>query len=380
MQPLFLLIDFNFWYPITQPNPPNKLSANYHTITIKQTKMNRLLLLFFLLVTTIPLLAQEPSSCSIPDELRQAYDQDVKGLVIKRMQSLNSPELTSSIEIPQIWQDSIMEGLAAIYNLSPTLPQADSVFNRYCVHDNFSSPVSYGMIIGVDPESSIAQAWDAGQTTTGNTIVDNLLADYNFTVQNYFSFGAAVFQSDKLVNIFAISDSLTSSVPAISYAEPDYLIGGAGRIQYATIETGARIYTFFYEWNDCFDGCDNYYSWQFEVRPDCSVLFLGTDTDGFFGIEPLPAPVNCMLMSDIETPDHHNRQLRLYPNPAKTQLFFSNAPPNGQWQMLDSTGKHIATGHFQSGSIEVSGLPKGIYFLKWQNREGQWGIERFVKG
>lgn len=303
--------------------------------------------------------SQIPSDCSIPEVLREAYDRDVKGMAIKRMLAQNSPD-NASIEIPTTVQDSILEGMAAIFNLSNQLPEADSVFNRYCVHDNFGSPALLGFIIGVDTNSPIAQAWAQGSTLTGNTILDNLLTTYNFTLQSYISFGAGVLYTDQYLNLFALADSITASVPGVSYAEPDYIIGNAGRINYSTDEAGNRFYEFRYEWNDCFDGCDNFYSWFFTVAPDCSVTFTGTDEGGFFGIEDLPPPTDCQLTTGVKDlilfPD-----FQLFPNPTNNTLHWQAAPEHGFWQIHNAQGQLLQRGQWSSQAIEVSRWPAGIY-------------------
>lgn len=326
---------------------------------------------FIFLLSCLPFASwsQIPSDCTIPDVLREAYDRDVKGMAIKRMQAQNSPD-NALIEIPAAVQDSILEGMAAIFNLSNELPEADSVFNRYCVHDNFGSPALLGFIVGVDTNSPIAQAWAQGSTLTGNAILDNLLTTYNFTLQNYISFGAGVLYTDQYLNLFALADSITASVPGVSYAEPDYIIGNAGRIDYSTDELGNRLFEFRYEWNDCFDGCDNFYSWFFTVTPDCSVTFTGTDEGGFFGIEALPAPTDCQLTTGVKElglfPD-----FRLFPNPTNNTLHWQAAPEHGFWQIHNAQGQLVQRGQWSSKAVEVAHWPAGLYYLSGYSASGE---------
>jgi len=329
-------------------------------------KLRFSLLLFFVYGAVT---GQVPSDCSVPSVLRTAYDRDVKGLVIKRMQTLNSDD-QYLVTIPQAWQDSILEGMAAIFNLAESLPTADSVFNRYCVHDGAFSPAVYGFIIGVDPNSTYAQAWAAGQTLSGDPVLDTLLVRHGFTLTSYISFGAGVFYTDQLINLFALADSIVNNVPGIQYAEPDFLVGGAGHIEYTTDAADNRFYNFRYEWNDCFDGCDNYYSWQFSVGTDCSVTFLGTDQGGFFGIEPLPAPTNCMLTTPTREPTGVV-DIRLFPNPASTAITWENAPQEGGWLLLNAHGQILRRGDWQTTNLDASQLPGGLYGLRWYGADGQ---------
>lgn len=330
----------------------------------------------FVLLLCLPFAgwSQIPSDCSIPEVLREAYDRDVKGLAIKRMQDQNSPD-NASIEIPTTVQDSILEGMAAIFNLSNELPEADSVFNRYCVHDNANSPALFGFIIGVDTDSPIAQAWAQGTTLTGNAILDNLLTTYNFTLQSYISFGAGVLYTDQYLNLFALADSITASVPGISYGEPDYFIGGGGRINYSTDQAGNRFYEFRYEWNDCFDGCDNFYSWFFTVDTDCSVTFTGTDEGGFFGIEDLPAPTDCQLTTGVENPGLFP-DFQLFPNPTGKHLFWQAAPQNGFWQIHNAQGQLMQRGQWSANGVNVTRWPAGLYFLSGYLDNGEKVLQK----
>lgn len=316
----------------------------------------------------LTLAAQVSSDCTIPDVLREAYDRDVKGLAIKYMQATNSPD-NALIEIPQSLQDSILEGMAAILNASQEMLQADSALNRYCVHDNANSPALYGFIIGVDTDSPIAQAWSEGNTLSGNAILDTLLLNYNFTFQNYFSFGAAVFYTDQILNLLALADSITNSVPGILYGEPDHLIGGAGRIGYNIDEPGNRFYEFRYEWNDCFDGCDNFYSWSFQVTPACEVIFTGNDEGGAFGIEPLPTPLDCMLFTDTDNPKGKD-QFLLFPNPGKDQLNWKNAPEQGSWTLYNNLGQPVRAGTWSTAGPDTHQLPAGLYWFRVFNESG----------
>jgi hypothetical protein len=331
-----------------------------------------------LILSALLLQAQIPSNCNVSSELADAYDPDVKGLVIQRMQALSDPDF-SFIEIPQEQQDSILEGLAAILHAT-SLPERDTIFDLYCVHHNFSNPAVYGFIIGVDTESEIAAAWDAGNTLSGNPIIDTLLTEYGFTLTNYISsIGAGVFYTDQLINPFALADSITSSVPEVQYGEPDYLIGGAGRIAYEVNANGDRLYDFTFEWNDCFDGCDNFRTWKFRVTPECAVEYLGAEEGGFFGTEPLPDPVNCMLTSDVDEPVVATPELILYPNPAQHSVFFENAPVRGNWWVFNAVGQPLISGSFDQNRIDVQVLPAGVYCFRYEDGSTRTKTILFVK-
>lgn len=331
---------------------------------------------FGLLLFTLCASAQIPSDCTIPSVLREAYERDVAGLAIERLQDQGGPN-SELIKIPDIVTDSILAGMAAIFDLAGTLPEADSVFNRYCVHDNFGSLASFGFLVGVDTDSPIAQAWSEGNTLTGNAILDTLLTTYGFTLQNYFSFGAAAFTTDRYLNLFALADSITASVPGILYGEPDYLIGGAGQIHYSIDSEGHQFYDFSYEWNDCFDGCDNFYTWSFQVTPDCEVLFLGTNQGGVFGLEELPAPTDCMLTTGTENLIAYPR-FQLFPNPATESLRWraALAPEQGSWRIYNAQGQLLRQGDWSLQEIDLRTWNAGSYWLQAFDEQGQFLFQR----
>lgn len=331
--------------------------------------MHKFTLFVLALLFSLSLTAQTPSSCDIPEELQDAYDQDVKSLAIKRMQTFNSPDF-NKIEIPQIWQDSIFEGLAAIYNAN-SIPQRDSIFNMYCVHDVFGSPISFGFLVGVTAGSPMATAWEAGITLTGNTYLDSILTKYNFEVTGYISgIHVGILQTDQILNLYALGNDLAANIPEIQYGEPDFLIGGAGRINYEVDQNGNRLYGFRFEWNDCFDGCDNAYIWNYRVKSDCSVEFLGIEQFGFFGIEALPDPVNCML-TDVEDPIEEQEKISIFPNPTSDIIVVKNAPANAQWRLFSTNGALSQTGQLDQMEIDLSHLPKGMYFLQLLSAKGE---------
>ena len=323
--------------------------------------MKKLKSILFGLFLCVSSFAQVASDCNIPDELLEAYEQDAIGIAIQWLQATNNPDF-NEIEVPQEYIDAVLEGMAAIFN-APETPERDSVYDLYCVHNIAGSPLSNGFIIGVDQNSSIAQAWAAGELITGNTLLDSILHVYNFSLTNYFSFGAGVFQTDKTLNLIALGNYLSNAIEDVSYGEPDYLIGGAGKISYAIDAGGNRNYDFRFEWSDCFDGCDNAYTWKFSVSPDCEVSFLGTEEFGFFGIQALPDPINCML-TDIEEPLPNPNDFQVFPNPVEEVLHFKNPPLNGNWELYNAQGQRLLNGDFTVNQVNIQQLAAGSYWFR----------------
>ena len=122
----------------------------------------RILLLTLL---SLPLFAQTPSDCSLSPQLLNAYEWDIANMAIRNMQQNNSPSL-SLVTIPQTEKDLIEKGLAAVLNSG--LPEADSVFNLYCVHDRTSYVMTWqSMMVWVDTSVAWTAAWQNLTTLTG---------------------------------------------------------------------------------------------------------------------------------------------------------------------------------------------------------------------
>jgi len=261
--------------------------------------------------------AQVPSSCSVPPELRDGYNKDIMQLATNYLDQIQSPD-TIFVHPPQNVIDEISGGLAAILNANT--PESDTVFNLYCVRNLNGWPGDYaGFLVQVDTSVAWTHAWQNLITITGNSYVDSLTSQYALHIDNFYnwSFGNyAELGVDSAWNIMALMDSLRYA-PGVIFVEPNFFVGQAGTITYE--KTGSdRYFSFYFEFSDCFDGCDNYRRWDFKVDSACSIYYLGFTDWGFFGISPLPAPLNCNLFDLVHTIPINN--LKVYPNPAEDEL------------------------------------------------------------
>jgi Secretion system C-terminal sorting domain len=326
--------------------------------------------------------AQVPSSCTVPSLLAQKYERDVKQLATKRLLQLQSPD-TALVHIPIVHTDSIFGGLAAIFNAT-SIPERDSVFNLYCVHNINGWPIQYaGYLVQVDTTNAWTTAWQNLTTTTGNPLMDSITSRYHLTISNFYNWGIgnyAELATDSSYNTQALIDSLLL-VNGVLTAELNGIIGGAGFIEY-NIQNNARYYYFYFEFADCFDGCDNYRKWKFRVNSDCSVDYLGFDNWSVWNppLHPFPGPVNCNTFTNV--PDGNL--------PAASCLVFPN-PSNGIVQIelsgFDLTGNAVLVIHSLLGetvhtaavtnerfAVDLSNKAKGVYFLTLDN-----GQQRVIK-
>src|SRR6186713_678033 len=109
--------------------------------------MKRIFTSLLVLASTISN-AQVASSCLPPPELVQGYNKDIMQLATNYLDQIQSAD-TIYVHPPQSVVDEITGGLAAILNAN--LPESDTVFNLYCVHNMNGWPGDYaGFLVQVD--------------------------------------------------------------------------------------------------------------------------------------------------------------------------------------------------------------------------------------
>jgi hypothetical protein len=309
---------------------------------------------------------QIASSCIVPPALAVAYHKDIVQLATNYLFQVQSPD-TALVQVPAQTIDEISGGLAAILNAMP-LPESDSVFNLYCVHNNNGWPYEYaGFLVQVDTNYAWTQPWQNMITITGDAYMDSLTARYGLHIANFYNWSIGNYAEltvDSAWNILALMDSLSYMTGVLS-VEPNGLLGLAGWIEYQKSGTD-RYYDFYFEFNDCFDGCDNYHRWSFRVDVDCFVYYLGFTDWGVFGISPLPAPVNCNTFTSV-APLSEN-VVRVFPNPATKYISVDvNGYKLETVSVFNSLGEKVKT--FRSSpqqtlGFSVEDLPTGIYILE----------------
>ncbi|MFN2395729.1 MAG: choice-of-anchor J domain-containing protein [Bacteroidales bacterium] len=74
----------------------------------------------------------------------------------------------------------------------------------------------------------------------------------------------------------------------------------------------------------------------------------------------------------------HHDSFRLYPNPASKTLYVEGLNPQAKVQIFNIVGVLVSNQYLLSGSLDVSNLSPGVYFLKVE-KGGDFLLERFVK-
>jgi hypothetical protein len=337
------------------------------------------LLLTLCIFSCIASYAQVSSSCAVPPLLETEYNKDIVQLTTARLFQIQSPD-TAIVRVPQVHYDSIAGGLAAIFNAT-SIPERDSVFNLYCVHNHNGFPYDYaGLLVEVDTSYSWTNAWQSLNIVTGNSFIDNITSTYSLDIVNFYnwSFGSyAELSTDSAWNILALSDTFLLE-PGVITADPNYWLGMAGTIEYNVIGN-YRYYDFYFEFNDCFDGCDNYRKWMFRVDTNCTVEYLGFIDWGVFGPEPLPSPINCNVFTTVPV-TNAGEDLHIFPNPVSDKINLHITSDKALLRIYNSLGTIILSKQIdtENSVIDFSQYSSGIYIAEIFS-EGRTALKKFIK-
>jgi hypothetical protein len=332
--------------------------------------MKKVMALLFAVVAIKGLIAQVQSDCTVPPELADHWYTDIRYLALCRIYEIQSPD-TMFVRIPSIHCDSVALGMAAIVNARSVIPEVDSVFNKYCVH-NICGCISsaYTYCVSVDTSYSWTKSWQNIQTMTGEPLMDTILTRYGLHVINFHYWTntcAAILYTDSIWNMYALCDSL-EIVDGVDIADINSLIMDGDNFDYKVIN-GERFYDFAMEWGDCLSGCTSRHIWKFKVNSDCEVTYLGLVQGGD---DPFPEPDNCNFFSAVR--DYNSLQFALYPNPSKDKIIISSPAitRNTQFSIFNVNGEKVIEMQLTNTEtpLDISALPRGVYFVRVQDEKG----------
>lgn len=344
--------------------------------------MKKLLLASCTLYISISSIAQVPSSCDATEAFKALYKKDVEYLAMARMYQIQSPD-TSLLLVPQSYQDTIMNGLAAIYNTGSQL-EADSVFDWYCIHNTLPNDyLPYGQM----PAFSVLDAkvpgdYDLAWTT--NADMAALLASYDFEVfegccnaSNYeYNWGWASLVSSQILNVHAFKDSLVHLNPMVYFRDfSDIWMMIDNIISYHRSGDTLR-YRFRLGWGDCPAGCTSDKNWYYTVYPDCSVSL---DSTNFWIMDAWPQ--GCLPLAITEA-GNNQITFEVFPNPATSVINIkvaSSLIDSCDYKLYNSNGQVILSGHLGNNTrLDLAHLPKGIYLLRLLSKTGNTGLQKII--
>lgn len=115
----------------------------------------------------------------------------------------------------------------------------------------------------------------------------------------------------------------------------------------------------------------------FSVGSSWDSIPAGGQIDGAIMIRPVfgdMTPYNTPT-SEIQSLD----ELEIYPNPSRDFLFIQNLPTEQmEYHILDSAGKVVGNGTL-SGTIDISKLLNGMYFLHMRDAQNNITVRKFIK-
>jgi len=313
---------------------------NYNQKILYSMKKIQLLILT-LFITFSYVQSQE---CCLKQYLGEDYEIDVKHLALLRMEQFDVPQQDEVI-IDQLWQDTIWEGLTAIF-YSDSYGR-DQVFDEYCLHHRYWNledfqRISQRMYIKPDPDVSWFQNWANGDITTNNLVIDSLLSKYGFeTITFPFVFsGTFEIKTNQNLNLVALATELLLN-DSIILAERNNPVGGNQRIIYREVD-GLRYFDFMVGWGDCPSGCQSWHTWSFVVTENCDVDYIGsfgsTDIPGFYSL-------NCNLSDSIT-----------YSPPAVTFNLLNNT------YCLEDESFQLTGGDPPGGQFSGNGVTNNIFY------------------
>ncbi|OFX59922.1 MAG: hypothetical protein A2046_03340 [Bacteroidetes bacterium GWA2_30_7] len=337
-------------------------------------KKTLLYIIFIVCIQTIN--AQIQSSCEVPQVLQTFYEKDVKHLALKRITEQQSP-FKDSIVIPQSYQDTIWEGLSAIFNLT-TVPDRDLVFDNYCIHQ-YVSKIYHTIYVKVDTSYSWTHQWKNLNITTGISALDSLLANYGFTINSYWSsYNIAILYTAQNININPLCDSI-EYFSGVIYSEPSGIYGDGDEIIYTKAGT-EKFYDFVIGFGDCPAGCTSTRTFKFKVSDDCSVDYLGIFDNISYG-DIFPMPTNCNITTNIEN-NSNVRNFNIYPNPSKDFINIeSNYSSYTNYSITNLYGQILKTGDLKKElKILVKDFTSGIYLIQFYNQSNNEFVNlKFIK-
>jgi len=338
--------------------------------------MKSIISIIVVLVSVQYVFAQMPSNCTVSNNLQYYYDRDVKHLALKRIYEQHLPAMDSII-IPQSYQDTIWEAVAAVYNLVD-FPARDTVFDIYCIHQYASYYIFYSIHVELEPSCSWFQQWQNLNTTTGVPALDTLLSTYGFTVTKFWhNFNFATLTTNQTINVRPVCDSI-AKFDGVVYAEPEPPIGFGDEIHYDKTGTD-RFLDFVIGYGDCPLGCTGFLTLSFVVFEDCSVQYSGSILEPAPGYA-FPPPVNCNITTGFNN-KNISLKAQMFPNPVSDMLNISLevigkhtvilTTINGQQLMLMESSEKDHT-------IDMSSYPRGVYFLTIRSKKNV-SIEKIIK-
>jgi hypothetical protein len=209
----------------------------------------------------------------VPDSILDRYRMDAVRLAVRHMEHAGMTE----VRIPDGLTESLLNALGCIY-AARALPARDTVMAIYPLH-TFPDPQLYEIILfGIDASCEWVTRLTAGQRPVGQTRVDSLMSAYDLSFESAHGIGGSIYfvvlRSSSPLQIRELVKRF-SAIPCMAGAEPNGVCCDGSDIR-AVADGDAWKFTFRLAWGDCPAGCIASHYWDFRVRSDGVVEYLGS--------------------------------------------------------------------------------------------------------
>ncbi len=331
--------------------------------------------IFFFLIVVFSVM-RGFSQCTVDPWIQTNYERDAKFLLLRDILSNPSDPDFDNPFINEVRLTPYLEKLSAIYENPNNHPVIDSLFNEFQIHVNpeYASPVAYynRMEFAVDNTTP----WLEDFKTTGISGVpalDNLMANYQFFIDEFIVFNTAGFTAFYIETIFDVLNMTAlvddfEAIPELFYIQPTiriedrfnytgipYKLAEFEFVEVCDININDDIFTFALYAGDCPVGCLLSKTWDIRVAEDCEVTILAA-------------------------PENDLSKISIYPNPAKDKIYLKGFSSEiTSLQIFSIQGKLIQKLNNISTEIDVSHLESGIYFIEINTSEGNKNIQKIIK-
>ena len=335
--------------------------------------MKKLLLFFGLILSGNITFSQ----CEIDPFIEQNYTESAKILALREIQSNPQDPHYDNPIIPEARYTPYLEKLSAIYENPNNISEIDSLFNEFEIKANaYYTADDYiftkEMSLYIDP--SIAWIDDFINTgVSGIASLDNLMSNYNFTIYNHIDANFCnckwvTIRSTEIFNTLALENNFIA-ISGINDAFAELFMDGLSNytgipyyvsnedVSVADISVENNKFTFTLYSGDCFAGCQWDKSWTAEVDNNCNLT-------NFY-------------LSNIR---YSSTKFSIYPNPASENIFFESNFPVNKIEVYSVLGQKVQTLNSTNlKEINISSLPKGVYFLRVYNTNEKIIVRKFIK-
>lgn len=327
------------------------------------------LFLFLILLFSFSLKSQSVmSSCAASPTVTDLYRKDADRLALRREYHINMPE-KDSVKINTTLRHNYLSALLAVYNAT-AIPARDTVINLLNIHSN-PTPELNGLLIFADGGNFWMQSLLNSAVPTGYAPLDNLMSQYHLDVQTYYmasQYDVAVLRTDSNSNISAMAPRF-AALASVLGASASAASSDVKNIT-DSINPAFTLLTYSFGWGSCENGCDFRAYWTFKVYNDCKVEYVGASGN--------PLVITGLAQQAVSL---HN--LQVYPNPAQNQLSIAFDQPqyNTEISLINALGQqvlHSSLHATNSQSLDLRGLPSGLYYLQVKDAEGM-SVVKVVK-